>query len=207
MKQEEALLWQKDELCTQIEETTELIAKANMEWERKILHPASVHFLLYSDAYKEYHTPTLPYPLVKQESILCAKKRKPDSSHEKLKRLRPNWRQLMVNPKFHAQPIKMESELAKATPRYNVCPQSAKRNGSWSSFLSYNTSENMGELQESKNIPSYLAKFSYSTTTTIKQTNQQLNTTWFASVRLPSRTSTQLSIWHASCLWRLVRWS
>ena len=44
------------------------IAKANMEWELKILHSANMQFFQYGDAYNYYHLPTLPLPLLKMES-------------------------------------------------------------------------------------------------------------------------------------------
>ena len=60
------------------------IAKANMEWELRILHSANMQFFQYGDAYNYYHLPTLPLPLLKMESQACTMKLKPNVPDEKL---------------------------------------------------------------------------------------------------------------------------
>ena len=40
-----------------------------MEWERRILHSASLHYEKYGKASMDSHTPSLPYPLFKHEFL------------------------------------------------------------------------------------------------------------------------------------------
>ena len=38
-----------------------------MEWEQNILHSECIHYLTEEALHAEYHMPTLPFPLLKQE--------------------------------------------------------------------------------------------------------------------------------------------
>ena len=60
------------------------IAKANMEWEHRIIHSANMKFFQYGDAYSYYHLPTLPLPLLKMESQAIAQKLKPTMLEEEI---------------------------------------------------------------------------------------------------------------------------
>ena len=73
-----------DQLSIKIEEKQDPILKANMPWEKRILHSANMKFFEYGDAYKYYHTPTLPLPLLKLESKAWAIELKPKCEEEKM---------------------------------------------------------------------------------------------------------------------------
>ena len=70
------------DLSIKIEEEQDPILKANMQWEKRIIHSANNQFFEYGDSYKYFHTPTLPLPLLKLESEACAIKLKPDCPEE-----------------------------------------------------------------------------------------------------------------------------
>ena len=61
-----------DQFSIKMKEVTDPILKANMQWEQRILHSANIQFFKYGDAYKYFHTPTLPLPLLKLESEALA---------------------------------------------------------------------------------------------------------------------------------------
>ena len=48
--------------------------KSCMELELKVLQFACIHYLIAEDIHKDYHMPTLPYPLLKQEVQLLQQK-------------------------------------------------------------------------------------------------------------------------------------
>ena len=79
-----AYLVLEDQLTIKMEEVTYPILKANLRWEKRILHSADMKLFEYGDAYKYYHTPTLPLPLLKLESKALAVKLKPECDEEKI---------------------------------------------------------------------------------------------------------------------------
>ena len=54
------------------------ITKSYMEWELKVLHSTCIHYLTIEAIHTDYHMPTLPYPLLKQEVQLMKSKFLPD---------------------------------------------------------------------------------------------------------------------------------
>ena len=74
----------KEELKAKLATKVNLIAKANMEWELHIIHSANMQFFQYGDAFSYYHLPTLPLPLLKMESQVCARKLQPNVLDEEL---------------------------------------------------------------------------------------------------------------------------
>lgn len=81
------------ELKDKILQEIDPIAKENMEWELRILHSANMDFFQYGDAYRYFHTPTLPLPLLKLESEACAKKLRPDVLDDEL----GGWHEIDLN--------------------------------------------------------------------------------------------------------------
>ena len=73
-----------EDLKQKILQEVDPIAKANMEWELKIIHSPDMHFFQYWDAYNYYHLPTLPLPLLKMQSQACAMQLKPNVPKEEL---------------------------------------------------------------------------------------------------------------------------
>ena len=57
-----------EDLKIKIQQEMDPIAKANMEWELRIIHSGNMHFFQYGDAYYYYHLPALPLPLLEMES-------------------------------------------------------------------------------------------------------------------------------------------
>ena len=49
-----------------------------MEWEQRVLKSACIAYLTAEDIHKDYHMPTLPLPLLKQEVQYMKKKYRPD---------------------------------------------------------------------------------------------------------------------------------
>ena len=63
---------------SQSKEEVDGTVKGCMEWELKVLHSACIHYLTAGDLQKDYHMPTLPYPLLKQEVQLLKAKYLPE---------------------------------------------------------------------------------------------------------------------------------
>ena len=59
-------------------EVDERAIKSCMECELKILHSACIHYLTIEDIHKDYHMPTLVYPLLEQEVQLLKQKNLPE---------------------------------------------------------------------------------------------------------------------------------
>lgn len=57
----------KKELKQKIQVEVDDITRSCMEWELKILHSTCIHYLTAEAIHTDYHMPTLPYPLLKQE--------------------------------------------------------------------------------------------------------------------------------------------
>ena len=55
-----------------------------MLWELRILHSANIAYLKHGDATKDYHQPTLPLSLLKQEVIHSKKQFLPDIPQEEI---------------------------------------------------------------------------------------------------------------------------
>ena len=73
-----------DQIPIKIDEEHDPILKTNMQWEKRILHSANMKFFEYGDAYRYYHTPTLPLPLLKLESEALVVNFKPECKEEKI---------------------------------------------------------------------------------------------------------------------------
>ena len=73
-----------EELKDKIIQEMDPIAKANMEWEQRIIHSANMKFFEYGDAYQYFHLPTLALPLLKMESQAIALKLKPNVPEEEV---------------------------------------------------------------------------------------------------------------------------
>ena len=95
-------LWLEEELKEKISQEIDPISKINMEWELRILHSANMDFFDYRDAYKYFHTPTLPLPLIYLESAACARKIWPDVLDDKL----GGWHEVDVNDWRHPEVMK-----------------------------------------------------------------------------------------------------
>ena len=91
-----------------ISQQKDLIIRECMEREQCILHSACLAYLTAKEIHKDYHLPTLPLPLLKQEVQFMKKKYKPECSVNELggydnvlvmeykvieiERNQPNWR-------------------------------------------------------------------------------------------------------------------
>lgn len=53
------------ELRDRIARQNDIIIRECMEWERRILKSACLSYFTAEDIHKDYHMPTLPYPLLK----------------------------------------------------------------------------------------------------------------------------------------------
>ena len=54
------------------------VVKSCMEWELKVLNSTCIHYLTIKAIYADYHMPTLPFPLLKEEVQLIINKFLPD---------------------------------------------------------------------------------------------------------------------------------
>ena len=66
-----------------IEEMLEPIQKQCMEWEQQILHCANIVFPKLGDATRLYNKPTLPYVLIKHETIKSRERLMPTCPHRR----------------------------------------------------------------------------------------------------------------------------
>lgn len=69
-----------------MEATQDPVLRANLEWEKRIIHSANCEFFQYGDSYNYYHTPTLPLPLLKLESKALIGKLRPQCTEEEMGR-------------------------------------------------------------------------------------------------------------------------
>ena len=58
------------ELESRIRLEVDAVVKECMEWEKHVLHLANLTYLKHGVGTIDYHMPTLPYPLIKQEVLL-----------------------------------------------------------------------------------------------------------------------------------------
>lgn len=63
----------KKDLREKIQMEVDAIVKDCMHWENNIIHLACLSYLTPEEIYSDYHMPTLPFPLLKQEVILMKK--------------------------------------------------------------------------------------------------------------------------------------
>ena len=124
-----------------------------MEWELKVLHSACIHYLTAEDIQKEYHMPTLPYPLLKHEVQLIKQKYLPecptnelggyeqvpitDAEVEAIQENQPAWRVSWLGkfPKNKLHYLAAPQEL-RIDPTF--CPMKRRRN--WDTFQRANSS-------------------------------------------------------------------
>ncbi len=107
-----------------------------------VLHLANLANLRHGDATKAYHLPTLPYPLLHQESLLLKQKMTPDCPQEELGGFEPitveEWsgKQIFANqPKWRLDWFRKHPELrtyyAKAPRQLRIdplfCPNRRRR--------------------------------------------------------------------------------
>ena len=133
-----------------IAKQTDLIVKECMEWEQRILHSACLAYLSAEEIHKDYHLPTLPLPLLKQEVQFMKKKYRPECSVNELggyenvpvseykvmeiEKNQPTWRinWLRRYPKNKYYYLAAPQEL-RIDPTY--CP--IRRRRAWDSFKRY----------------------------------------------------------------------
>lgn len=72
------------ELYNLIEQNLEPIKKECIEWEQRILRSANLSFFKSGDATKSYHRPTLPYPLLKFETLKTKERLTPECPLEEI---------------------------------------------------------------------------------------------------------------------------
>ena len=95
------------------------LLKAIMEWEHRILHSANVYYLNRGDATADYHQPTLPLPLLKQEVIHSKKQFLPGIREEELGGYEPITMEQWKIPCTTPQSTEMAPQLVLQIPRYN----------------------------------------------------------------------------------------
>ncbi|KAI5081241.1 hypothetical protein GOP47_0004424 [Adiantum capillus-veneris] len=66
------------ELKEKIQWEVDAVIKECMDWERRLLHSVCIVYLTPEAIHADYHMPTLPYPLLKQEVQLMKKKFLPE---------------------------------------------------------------------------------------------------------------------------------
>lgn len=72
------------ELKRQIQNEVDEVAKECMQWEKDILHSAALAYLTPKFITADYHMPTLPYPLLKQEVFMIKKQYLPQCPIDQL---------------------------------------------------------------------------------------------------------------------------
>ena len=97
-QEEDELTRIEEELRDKIDVELDPLINECMLWELRILHSANITYLKHGDATADYHQPTLPLPLLKQEVIHSRKQFLPDIPQEEIGGYETITMEQWVNP-------------------------------------------------------------------------------------------------------------